>query len=309
MACRIPVVAVVGPTAAGKTALALTLASEFHGEIVGADSRQIYRTLDIGTGKPTPAEQAAARHHLLDVVEPDTEFSVALYLPEASEAIRAVHERGHLPLLVGGSGHYVWALLNGFRLPQVPPDHELRRSLVEHAEREGIDALFAQLERIDPAAASRIDRRNVRRVVRAIEVTRASGIPFSEAGTVEPPPYRTLVLGVAGPTAWLYGRIDDRVDRMIAAGWVEEVRGLIDRGYSANLPALSSLGYGAIVAHLRGEADLPATVSRIKTETHRFARSQRRWFRPGDPRIAWIDAGAGLETAAVGRVRAFLAGN
>ena len=307
MASRIPVVAVVGLTAAGKTALALTLASEFHGEIVGADSRQVYRFLDIGTGKPTPAEQAAAPHHLIDVVDPDAEFSLALYLPVASETIRLVHERGRLPLLVGGSGHYVWALLNGFRLPQVPPDPGLRRSLVEQAEREGIDALFAQLERIDPVAASRIDRRNVRRVVRAIEVTRASGIPFSEAGTSEPPPYRTLVLGIAGPRAWLYGRIDDRVDRMIAAGWVEEVGGLLARGYGADLPALSSLGYGAIVAHLRGEADLPVTIGRIKAETHRFARRQRGWFRPGDRRIAWIDAGPGLEAEAVRRVRVFLA--
>ncbi len=306
MASLLPVVAIVGPTAVGKTALALSLASEFQGEIVGADSRQVYRLLDIGTGKPTAAEQAAAPHHLIDVVDPDAEFNVAVYLPVASAAIRDVHERSRVPFLVGGSGHYVWSLLNGFRLPQVPPDPDLRRSLEEMAEREGIDALFSQLERIDPVAASRIDRRNVRRVVRAIEVTRVSGIPFSQAGTTGPPPYRSLVLGIAAPRKWLYHRIDARVDRMIAMGWVEEVSGLLERGYSPDLPALSSLGYGTIVAHLRGEADLPTTIGRIKADTHRFARHQQAWFHPSDPRIVWIDAGAGLEDEAAAHTRAFL---
>ena len=286
----IPLIAIVGPTGVGKTALGVHLAERFHGEIVGSDSRQVYRRMDIGTGKPTFEERARAPHHLIDVAAPDEEFNVSRYQGLAGRAIQEIHQRGHLPLLVGGTGHYVWALLEGLRLPQVPPNAELRRELSAIAEEEGgIDWLSAQLEELDPVAVGRIDPRNVRRVIRAIEVTRATGVPFSQVGTREPPPYRTLVLGLTCPRGELYRRIDSRVEEMMRRGWVEEVRGLLKQGYALDLPALSSLGYQEIGRHIQGEMDLPQVVQQIKFETHRFARRQCAWFRPGDSRIKWLD--------------------
>ncbi len=295
-----PVVAIVGPTATGKTALAVELALRFGGEIVGADSRQVYRGMNIGTGKPAPGERARVPHHLIDIVAPDEEFSVALYERLAAEAIAAIHRRGRLPLLVGGSGHYVWALLKGLRPPRVPPNPELRRELYAIAEEEGgIDWLHAQLQELDPVAAARIDPRNVRRVARAIEVTRATGVPFSRAGSAEPPPYRTLLIGLTAPRDVLGRRIDERVDAMFRAGWVDEVRRLLDTGYASDLPALSSLGYQAIVQHLRGEIALDHAIEQTKRDTRRFARRQYAWFRPRDPSIRWIDiTGGGVEQAA-----------
>ena len=286
----ISLVAVVGPTGAGKTALATELALQFGGEIVGADSRQLCRHMDIGTGKPTAQEQARVPNHLIDVVDPDQEFSVALYQRLAGEAIEGIRGQGKRPFLVGGTGHYVWALLEGLRVPQVPPDHDLRRELYAIAEEEGgIDWLSAQLEDVDPVAARRIDPRNVRRVIRAIEVSRATGRPFSEIGRREPPPYRTLILGLTAPRPELHRRIDERVDRMIERGWVEEVQRLLAMGYSLELPALSSLGYREIAGYLKSETDLPTAVQRIKTETRRYARRQYAWFRLSDPRIRWFD--------------------
>lgn len=302
-----PLIAIVGPTATGKTALGVELAQDFGGEIVGADSRQLYRGMDIGTGKPTPEERARAPHHLIDVAAPDQEFSVALYQRMAAQAIEDIHRRGKLPFLVGGTGHYVWALLEEFRLPQVPPDAELRRQLFAVAEEEGgIDWLHSQLAELDPLAASRIDPRNVRRVVRAIEVTRATGVPFSQVGASGPPPYRTLIVGLTAPRQELYRRIDERVERMVAAGWVDEVRRLLARGYSPHLPALSGLGYGAIVRHIRGESDLAGAVEQTKRDTRRFARRQYQWFRLADRRIHWIDITAHPLKEAQALLRGFL---
>ncbi len=307
-AALIPVVAIVGPTATGKTALAVELAVQFQGEIVGADSRQVYRLMDVGTGKPSAAERARAPHHLIDVVDPDGEFNVALYQRLASDAIAAIHQRGRLPLVVGGSGHYVRALLEGFDVPRVPPNQDLRRDLYAIAEEEGgIDWLFAQLADLDPVGATRIDPRNVRRVVRAIEVSRATGLPFSEAASSTPPPYRTLVLGLTAPRQEVYRRIDARVDAMVEAGWIDEVRGLLERGFGPELPALSSLGYQVIVRHVRGEMELAPAVERIKRDTRRFARRQYSWFRPRDPQIHWLDVDGRFEAHAADLIRRFLA--
>ena len=286
----IPLIAIVGPTAIGKSALALRLAERFGGEIVNADSRQVYRGMDIGTGKPTAAERGLVPHHLLDLVDPDEDFNVALYLQQAVQTINGTHERGKLSILVGGTGHYVWALLEGLRIPQVPPDAELRATLNQVADSEGgQEKLMAELTELDPVGASRIDARNTRRVVRAIEVSRAAGRPFSEVGTREPPPYRTLILGLTAPRELLYGRIDARVDAMVQAGWADEVEGLLARGYSPDLSSFLSLGYRDMAQYVRGELDLPGAVQRIKTQTHAFARRQYAWFKPTDSRIVWFD--------------------
>ena len=290
MARLIPLVAIVGPTAAGKSALAMALAARFDGEIVGADSRHVYRGLDIGTGKPTAADRARIPHHLIDVVDPDADFSVAHYQEQTAAAIAEIDQRGHLPLLVGGSGHYVRALLEGYRLPKVPPDPELRRELSARAVFEGSESLLRELESLDPVSAARIDPRNMRRLVRAIEVSRATGRPFSEVGGRGPSPYRTLVIGVTAPRPELYRRIDARVEAMIAAGWADEVRGLLERGLDASLPSMSSLGYPVMVEHVQGDLALDEAARRIQLLTHRFARRQYTWFKPADERIRWVDA-------------------
>ena len=216
-------IAVVGPTATGKTALAVALARAVGGEIVGADSRQVYRRMDIGTAKPTPEERAVVPHHLLDVVDPDEPFSLARYLELATAALDDIWARGRQPLLVGGSGQYVWSLLEGWTVPRLPPQRELRRSLEEQAEREGAEALHRELARVDPRAAAGIDARNVRRVIRALEVYQATGRPISFWQEKSPPSWDTLILGLTCLRDELYRRIDARVDGMMEAGLVEEV--------------------------------------------------------------------------------------
>jgi tRNA dimethylallyltransferase len=291
-------VAIVGPTAVGKSHLALSLARAFDGEIVSADSRQVYRHMDIGTAKPTPEERASVPHHLIDVVEPDAEFSLALFQQLASAAIEDILQRGKPPLLVGGSGLYVWSVLGGWQIPQVPPDPEFRRQLEDEAAREGVYSLYRRLQELDPASARSIDPRNVRRVIRALEVCEAAGVPFSQLQRKGEPTFDTLILGLTCPRKDLYNRIDDRVDGMIQAGLVEEVKRLVDRGYGFDLPAMSSVGYRQIGQFLQGQTDLAAAVQQIKVETHRFARHQYAWFRLTDERIHWIDAADKTESKA-----------
>lgn len=291
-------IAIVGPTAAGKSALALALARRWAGEIVNADSRQVYRLMDIGTAKPSAAERAEIPHHLYDVVDPDGEFNLALYQRLARAAIAEIHVRCHLPLLVGGSGQYMWALIEGWSIPGVPPDPRIRAELESRAAAEGPEGLYAELRRLDPQGAAQIDPRNVRRIVRALEVCRLSSRPFSEMKAKAPPLFDTLIIGIAMERQTLYRCIDERVDRMIAEGFIAEVRALLERGYSLDLPAMSSLGYREIGEYLMGKITLDEAVKRIKFETHRLARYQNTWFRPGDKRIHWLRAEQGLHEAA-----------
>ncbi len=297
-------IAIVGPTATGKTELAIALAQELGGEIVGADSRQVYRFMDIGPAKPTPAEQAAAPHHLIDIVDPDQEFSLALFQDLALRAIQDIRSRGKLPILVGGSGLYVWAVLEGWSIPNVPPSPEVRRGLEARAGVEGNETLYRELEELDPRAARQIDPRNVRRVIRALEVCQATGRPFSELREKTPPDFHPLIIGLTAERSALYQRIDGRVDRMIEEGLVEEVKGLRDRGYSMTLPAMSGMGYRQIGQFLDQEMSLEDAIQRIKFETHRFARHQYGWFRLSDERIHWFEAG----TTAADEVLTYLVG-
>ncbi len=265
--------------------------------------------MDIGTAKPSPEERALVPHHLFDLVDPDGEFSLALYQEQANAAIQDVLRRGRLPLLVGGSGQYVWAVLEGVRVPRVPPDTAFRRAMQERVERDGSQALFVELEAIDPEAARRIDPRNVRRVVRALEVCRATGAQFSDLQRKEPPPFESLVIGLELERAELYRRIDARVDAMVAQGWVDEVRALLARGYSLDLPSMSAVGYREIALHLRGDITLDEAVARAKASVHGFARHQGAWFRRNDPRIRWLDATGDACSAAESLVRAWLRGD
>jgi tRNA dimethylallyltransferase len=283
-------IAVVGATATGKTALAVQLAERLGGEIVNADSRQVYRGMDIGTAKPTPEECARVRHWLVDVADPDEPFSLGRYLDLARAALDDCWSRGVTPVLAGGTGQYVWALLEGWQVPRVPPDESLRAELEARAEREGLVSLVSELERADPAYAARVDRRNPRRVIRALEVYLRTGRPISACQTRVAPDFSCRAIGLACGRDELYRRIDARVDAMIAAGLLDEVRGLIERGYGRGLPSMSGIGYRQLGQHLAGELPLDDAVDRIRAETHRLARMQANWFRPDDERIAWIEA-------------------
>lgn len=283
-----PLVVILGPTAVGKTALSLELAAQFSGEIVSADSRQIYRGMDIGTAKPSAAEQARIPHHLIDACAPDEQLNLAAYQQMAYAAIDDIHRRGRVPFLVGGSALYVRAVTEGLRIPEVEPNPALRQELEDFAAAEGRAALHARLAKLDPAAAEKIHPHNVRRVVRALEIVLTTGRKKSELEAAVPPPYRILKIGLDLPRARLHERIDRRVEAMIADGLVEEMAALLAAGYAPSLPALSSLGYPEIGAHLRGELALADAIERIQIETHRFVRHQYTWFRRMKD-IHWFD--------------------
>ncbi|MBI4284971.1 MAG: tRNA (adenosine(37)-N6)-dimethylallyltransferase MiaA [Chloroflexi bacterium] len=303
------VVTIVGPTGTGKSRLALHLAKTFNGEIVNTDSRQVYRHMDIGTAKPTSEEIAAVPHHLFDIASPNEDFSLAQYQAMAYQAIEDIERRGKLPLMVGGSGLYVWAVVEGWEIPRVAPDPELRRRLEAKAAVAGKEALHRELVQIDPQAAERIDPRNLRRVIRAIEVAAGASAPLSRLKGKRPPPFQTLIIGLTAERQELYRRVDARVDEMVRQGLVGEVAKLLQMGYNLNLPALSGIGYRQIARYLNGGMTQAEAVQQIKTETHRFIRHQYMWFRLKDNRIRWFDIqDSGMEAAIDSLVAGFLSG-
>lgn len=294
----LPLVVICGPTAVGKTAAAVSFALTPGGEIVAADSRTIYRFMDIGTAKPSAEQRAAVPHHLLDVADPDEVVTLAAYRTLAADAIDQIRGRGRLPLLVGGTGLYIRAVVDGFTIPPVPPDRALRRAL-EEAEAGEPGSLHARLTDVDPAAAAHIHPRNVRRLVRALEVYERTGRPISALQRRGEPQGPVLQAGLTMEREALYRAIDARVEAQIAAGLVQEVRGLLARGYAADLPSMQGLGYKEIVAHLDGRLSLDEAVLALKRNTRRFAKRQYTWFR-ADPRIRWIGVD-GLDADAVAR--------
>jgi tRNA dimethylallyltransferase len=302
-------VAVVGPTGTGKSRLALHLAQVFNGEIVSADSRQIYRYMNIGTAKPILEELSLVPHHLIDIVNPDEDFSLAQYQQLAYEAFEDIQQRNKLALLVGGSGLYVWSVLEAWDIPQVPPDPEFRHSLEKRASEIGKEKLYYELREVDPVAAQRIDPRNVRRTIRALEVHRATGVPFSRLQQKKTPPFRTLIIGLAADRGELYRRIDSRIDEMIKQGLVEETKKLLAMGYNFDLPAMSSIGYKQIGMFLRRELILTTAIQQIKFETHRFVRRQYNWFRLTDTRIQWFDIQESIDSEITALVSEFISGD
>ena len=302
-----PLVALIGPTAVGKTALSLHLADRYQGEIVSADSRLIYKTMDIGTAKPTPAEQAQVPHHLIDLCAPDEPLSVAEYQQQAYATIDAIHDRGRVPFLVGGTSLYVRAVVEGLQIPQVPPNPQLRAELEGLLEREGRESLYQQLLTLDPATAAVIDALNPRRLLRALEIVITTGRSKTELEGVNPPPYAILQIGLMRPRDQLYARIDARVRTMVDEGLVAETERLLAAGYSPNLPAMTSLGYREMAAYLAGEMTLDAAIERIQLETHRFVRNQMTSFRKM-PTIQWFDISVeGGESAIIESIEQFLA--
>ena len=294
-----------GPTACGKTGVGLALARAFDGEIVNADSVQMVRGFDLGSAKPTPAERAAVPHHLLDVVGPRDDLSAGTFVRLADAAIAEIAGRGRLPLVVGGTGLYLRALVEGLAdIPAVPAD--VRARLAGRLEHEGLPALHAELARLDPAYAARIAPTDRQRTLRALEVIAVSGRPFSSfhGGGTARPGLRFLQLALVRERAELHARIDARVDAMMAAGFVEEVRGLAAAGLDLSVKPMTSLGYRQLFEHLRGDCDLATAVAAIKAGHRQYAKRQLTWFRgrPGVRLVPATDA-AGL----AGLVQAFLA--
>jgi len=298
---RLPkLVVVLGPTACGKSALSIVLAQRFDGEIVSADSRQVYRGLDLGTAKVTPEERALVPHHLLDVADPCQVYTVAQYQRDAIAAINGILERGHQPFLVGGSPHYIQAVVDNLQIPHIAPQPVLRAQL----ESRPLAELLAQLEELDPQSAATIDRSNPRRVIRALEVCLVSGKPFSQQRRLAEPRYCSLLLGIEWPREALYQRIDARVDERMRQGMVQEVQRLLDEGVSHERLEALGLEYRYISRLFRGEfKSEDGMVKKLKYAIHDFTRRQMSWFRR-DKRIVWVQ-GRDVEQAA-GVVREFL---
>lgn len=279
-------IAVVGPTGTGKSALAVELAKIFGGAIINADSRQFSRHLDIDTAKLSVEERDNVPHYLIDIIEPSEDYNIAEFQQAANAIIGEVQSRKCIPILVGGSGLYVWSLLEGWQISKVPPDQTLRRVLENRARKEGPEALYRQL---DEKRALSIDPRNIRRVIRALEIQLSTHQQDPNKSKKIPPPYRILVIGLTCSRTELYRRIDQRVDKMLCKGFVEEVESLLTRGFSSETPGFKSVGYKEVIKYLRGELDYEGLSERIKAETHRLVRQQYNWFRLSDDRIHWFD--------------------
>ena len=274
-----PIIVLSGPTASGKTAAALSLARRFPLGIVSADSMQVYRGMDIGTAKPTPAEREEVPHHLVDVAEPDEPYHAGRYLEEAERAIPFIRSRGRVPLVVGGTGMYIRALLRG--LDPLPSDPLLRAGLARQWEENGGEALFCELRRVDPGSASRVHPKDKVRVVRALEVARITGVPASAlkgSWSEGRSRYRVLFLVLSMDRQPLYRRIDLRVDAMFRAGLVEEVKGLLAKGYGRGLSSMAGLGYRHVLSHLLDGVPVDEAVSRMKRDTRRYAKRQITWL-------------------------------
>jgi tRNA dimethylallyltransferase len=296
------VVVLVGPTAVGKTEVALHLAEALGGEVVSLDSRQVYRGMDIGTAKPSPEERRRVRHFLIDIADPDQTLALPTIQEAATAAVQDILSRARLPFLVGGTGQYVRAVTQGWRVPDVAPDRAYRAELEAIAAEQGPGALQALLARVDPLSAERIDPRNVRRVVRALEVCRATSRPFSQLQARRPPPYRFVWIGLTRPRESLYARIDLRVEDMLARGLEREVRQLVAAGYHFGLPSMSGLGYGEWRECLEATTSATEVARRIRKNTRRLVRAQGAWFPAHDPRIHWFD----LDVTPVAHVMAWL---
>jgi len=283
-----PLVVLVGPTGVGKTELSIQLAQHLDGEIVSADSRLFYRGMDIGTAKPSIAERQIVSHYLIDVAEPDEVWSLVLFQKAARQAILDIQSRGRLPFLVGGTGQYIRAVAEGWQAPMQEPDYQMRRVLEKWATEIGQYELHRRLGLLDRDAAISIDPHNLRRTIRALEVIFCTGRRFSDQRQKSTSPYSLLVVGLIRPRADLYVRIDDRIDGMLKAGFADEVRNLLDKGYSPQLPTLSAIGYREMISYIKGEMTLEEAVIQMKRMTRQFVRRQANWFKINDPHIHWF---------------------
>jgi len=279
---------IVGPTAVGKTEISIRLAERLNGEIVSADSRLFYRGMDIGTAKPMREEQARVPHHLIDIANPDEILSLAVFQQKAREVIADIHTRKKLPFLVGGTGQYVRAVTEGWTPPEVSPNERLRDELVKMKEERGIYWLYEKLNGLDPAAAEKIDARNYRRTIRALEVIMTTGRKFSEQRGQTDSPYHLVTIGLTRPRTELYERVDQRINTMFANGFIDEVKSLLAKGYSPTLPTISAIGYRECIRVVNGELNEEQAKAEIRRATRIFVRRQANWFKESDPNILWF---------------------
>ncbi|WP_027356464.1 tRNA (adenosine(37)-N6)-dimethylallyltransferase MiaA [Desulfofundulus thermocisternus] len=288
----IPLLVLVGPTAVGKTAVSVEVALKLGGEIVSADSMLVYRYMNIGTAKPTMEERRGIPHYMIDIIDPDESYSVALYQAQARQHIREIWERGKLPLLVGGTGLYIRSVIEPYHFTGAGVDEHFRSQLLKEAREKGAQALYQRLVEVDPETAAKVHPNNLKRVIRALEVYHLTGHPMSSAlrQKGDGPPYNTLIIGLTMDRQRLYQRIEARVEQMLEMGLVDEVRSLLKRGYSPYLTSMQGLGYKEIIAYLRGLSTIEEAIYLLKRNTRRFAKRQFTWFKR-DPRINWINIG------------------
>jgi tRNA dimethylallyltransferase len=279
---------IVGPTAVGKTAFSIQLARQIDAEVISADSRLLYKGMNIGTAKPSLMERQGVCHHLIDVAEPDELWSLQRFQMAAERAIFDIHQRGHLPLLVGGTGQYVRAVVEGWQGPPVSPNPELREALEVWASQITPEGLHSRLASLDLQAAAGIDPSNLRRTVRALEVIFMSGKRFSEQRIHGNKRFRTLMIGLNRPRQELYQRIDQRIEKMFEAGFLIEVNDLLSRGFARDLPTMSAIGYKEIIEYLQGTISFEEAKARMRHQTRVFVRRQANWFKLNDPNIHWL---------------------
>lgn len=283
-----PVIFIVGPTASGKTNLSIQLADILNTEIISADSRYFYRKMDVGTAKPDAKEMANIKHYMIDIAEPNETITIAVFKQKASELIAYLHHQQKVPIVVGGTGQYIHAILHNWEMPELESDPRIREILENYAERFGKLKLYEFLQKIDPEAAKIIDFRNLRRTVRAIEVLLKTGQRFSEQRRKKASIYNQKIIGIRWDRAVLYQRIDHRIKKMIENGFVDEVGRLINAGYSSDLPSMSAIGYREITGYIKGENTLDEAIILMKRNSREYVRRQANWFKDSDPNIMWF---------------------
>ena len=283
-----PLVVIVGPTAVGKSRIAIELARRLNGEIVSADSRLFYRGMDIGTAKPSNEDRMQITHHLIDIAEPDEIISLRIFQSKAQEFINKVINNYKLPILVGGTGQYIHAITEGWTIPPQKPNEKLRTLLYDWADEIGTEGIHQKLVLLDPVAAEKIDPRNVRRTIRALEVILGTGKLFSHQRSKAGTKYDLKMIGLFLPREMLYQRIDERINQMISDGLIEEVKNLLSKGYSPDLPSMSAIGYHEISNYLQNKISYEDAIMLMKRKTRQFVRRQANWFKLNDPNIHWF---------------------
>ncbi len=281
------VLVLVGPTAVGKTELAIRLAEKLGGEIVSADSRLLYRGMNIGTAKPTKSEMARAPHHMIDLAEPDEIWSLATFKQKMLETLADIQARGKLPIVAGGTGQYIRSMMEGWIIPTVLPDPRMREVLEIMGLEMGAAELHRRLSLIDPVATARMDANNLRRSIRALEVMFTTGELFSTQKDKQPPDLDFKLIGLSRPREELYARVDARIETMFDQGLVDEVKNLLNKGYNESLPTLSAIGYREVIQYIHGDITLEETKMQMRKKTREFIRRQANWFKSGDPLIEW----------------------
>jgi tRNA dimethylallyltransferase len=292
-----PLILIVGPTAVGKTELAIKLAERLTGEIISADSRLFYLGMDIGTAKPSLEERARVPHYLIDIVNPDETLSLAVFQQKAKDIIANIHAHGKLPFLVGGTGQYIRAVTQGWTPPEVTADERLRGVLEKLKAERGADWLHDGLQLLDPESATKIDARNARRMIRALEVILTTGRKFSDQRRRVDSPYHLITIGLTRPRAELYERVDQRIDVMFSNGLLDEVKGLLaaPHEYPSTLPSMSAIGYHECIRVVNDEWSIEQAKAEMRRLTRNFVRRQANWFKESDPNIKWFKVEDGVD--------------